>query len=157
LSLLDIGCDDGAWTSAVAERMGIPPAQVAGLEIVDERRSLARERGFDAREGDLEDRWPFADASFDVVHANQVIEHVRSVDHFLAEMRRVLAPGGRAVICTENLASWPNVVALALGYLPFSSTNISDDGPVGNPFALHRGDAHAVGGSWQHVHVLTLR
>jgi hypothetical protein len=73
----------------------------------------------------------------------------------VGETRRVLAPGGTALICTENLASWHNVGAAALGYMPFSLTNISAKGPVGNPFALHMGEPGQTD-SWQHVHVLTL-
>jgi SAM-dependent methyltransferase len=155
-TLLDVGCDDGVWTDEVRRRLGIPPEQVHGLELVDERGALARERGFDVRRADLEEPWPYVDASFDVVHANQVIEHVARLDHFLAEIRRVLAPGGVALVCTENLASWHNVGALVLGLQPFSLTNVSDVRPIGNPFALHAGEAPAHGSSWQHVHVLTL-
>jgi SAM-dependent methyltransferase len=153
--LLDLGCDDGAWTEELRRRLGIPPEQVLGLEIVAERAELARARGFDVRSGDLDDGWPFEDASADVVHANQVIEHVRGLDHFLTELRRVLRRDGTAVVCTENLASWHNVAALALGYQPFSLTNVSNVRPLGNRFALHAGEPPGAG-SWQHVHVLTL-
>jgi trans-aconitate methyltransferase len=77
LTLLDVGCDDGGWTDTLRQKLGIPPAQVFGLEIVDERAEAARSRGFDIRSGDLEERWPFDDSSMNVVHANQVIEHVK--------------------------------------------------------------------------------
>jgi SAM-dependent methyltransferase len=154
--LLDVGCDDGAWTDEVRRRLGIPRQQVHGLEIVDERAELARRRGFNVQTGDLDEPWPFENASFDVVHANQVIEHVIQLDHFVAELRRVLARDGIAVVCTENLASWHNVAAVALGYQPFSLTNVSSVRPIGNRFALHSGEPPTRGESWQHVHVLTL-
>ena len=153
--LLDVGCDDGAWTDEVRARLRIPPDQVHGLEIVPERAELARARGVDVKGGDLDEPWPFEDGSVDVVHANQVIEHVRRLDHFVEEAKRVLVPGGLAVVCTENLASWHNVAALALGYQPFSATNVSTVRPIGNRFALHAGET-AGAESWQHVHVLTL-
>jgi uncharacterized membrane protein YkvA (DUF1232 family)/trans-aconitate methyltransferase len=153
--LLDVGCDDGAWTEVVRRKLAVPPNQVSGVEVVSERVDLARAKGFDARAGDLDDPWPFEDRSFDVVHANQVIEHVKRLDHFLQETRRVLRPSGRAIVCTENLASWHNVAALTLGYQPFSLTNVSVRRPVGNPFALHAGEPGRVE-SWQHVHVLSL-
>jgi SAM-dependent methyltransferase len=153
--LLDVGCDDGDWTEELRRSLSVPPHQVYGLEIVPDRAELARGRGFDVRNGDLEGPWPFADRSITIVHANQVIEHVKRLDHFVSEIKRVLAPGGIAVVCTENLASWHNVGALALGYQPFSLTNISNMRPIGNPFALHAQEA-AVGESWQHVHVVTL-
>jgi len=124
--LLDVGCDDGEWTEEVRRKLGVRPRQVYGLEIVDERAALARRRGF-----------------------------VR-LDHFVAELRRVLAHDGVAVVCTENLASWHNVAAVALGYQPFSLTNVSSVRPIGNRFALHAGEPSSLGESWQHVHVLTL-
>lgn len=157
LRLLDVGCDDGEWTATLALRIGILPGAVAGIEIVDERRDAARQRGFDVRSGDIEEPWPFEDQSFDVVHANQVIEHVARLDHFVSEAWRVLRPGGRFIVCTENLASWPNVGALLLGYMPFSLTNISAKGAIGNPLALHQEWDNELGESWQHVHVVTLR
>lgn len=52
---------------------------------------------------------PFPDASFDVALASEVIEHVPETGRFLAELRRVLKPGGRAVLSTPsaNLLLYP--------------------------------------------------
>ena len=75
--LLDVGCEDGAWTERLRTKVGIPAGQVSGLEIVPELAARSRERGFEVRTGDLDAPWPFADAAFDIVHANQVIEHVQ--------------------------------------------------------------------------------
>jgi SAM-dependent methyltransferase len=153
--LLDVGCDDGAWTEIVRRKLAVSPDHVSGLEVMAECAAIARARGFDVRAGDLDNDWPFEDRSFDVVHANQVIEHVKRLDHFVQETRRVLRPHGRALVCTENLASWHNVAALALGYQPFSLTNVSGRRPIGNRFALHAGESSPLE-SWQHVHVLSL-
>ena len=151
--LLDVGCEDGSWTEAVRERLGIPPGQVYGMEIEPRLAERARARGFDVRTVDVDSPWPFDDSSFDVVHANQVIEHVRRLDHFASELGRVLRRGGIAIVCTENLASWHNVGALVLGFQPFSLTNISGVRSIGNPFAAHA-DHIAAGESFQHLHVL---
>ena len=156
LTLLDVGCDDGEWTEELRQRIGTAENRVVGLEIVEKRAELARSRGFDIRRSDLDEPWPVDHSSIDIVHANQVIEHVKRLDHFVTEIRRVLVPGGLAVICTENLASWHNLGALVLGYQPFSSTNISNERPIGNPFALHAGEPNERGEPWQHIHVVTL-
>jgi SAM-dependent methyltransferase len=56
----------------------------------------ARALGLEAHLGDVEDL-PFADASFDVVTCNWVLYHLPDVDRGLAELARVLRPGGRFV------------------------------------------------------------
>jgi SAM-dependent methyltransferase len=152
---LDIGCHDGSWTEELRRTLDVPASDVHGVEIVPVLAERAQARGFPVRVANLDEGWPFEDESFDVVHANQVIEHVSRLDHFVEETRRVLRPGGRAIICTENLASWHNVGALVLGYQPFSLTNVSTRRSIGNPLALHAGEPSPVE-SWHHLHVLSL-
>jgi SAM-dependent methyltransferase len=154
-SLVDLGCHDGEWTEQLAAAAGPRLRRASGVEIVDEARALASNRGIEAVAGDLNEPLPFEDESFDLVHANQVIEHVRDLDLFVAEARRVLRPGGRAVVCTENLASWHNVGALLAGYMPFSLTNISSRGAIGNPFSLAMTPAAELNPAWFHTRVLT--
>lgn len=154
-SLLDLGCHDGAWTRRLADAAGAQLARVSGVEVVPAAAEAARARGIEVEVADLNDRLPYEDASFDLVHANQVIEHVSDLDRFVSEVRRVLVPGGRAVVCTENLASWHNVAALVAGFMPFSLANISTRGSVGNPFALGAVTGAQVEPSWMHTRVLT--
>lgn len=49
---------------------------------------------------------PFASATFDLVNANMVLEHMREPASLLAEIQRVLRPGGRLVFHTPNRDSW---------------------------------------------------
>jgi SAM-dependent methyltransferase len=152
VSLLDCGCDDGEWTLVLGRRIG--EARLFGIEIVEERRRLALEKGLDARSSDLNSRFPFSDESFDVVHANQVLEHLGDTNGFVGEIWRVLKPSGYAVICTENLASWHNIFALTLGWQPFSLSNVSETRfQLGNPLAIHSGESLAKPKSWQHLRV----
>src|SRR4051794_18179070 len=130
-SLVDLGCDDGARTMRYAAAAGA--TDVHGIEALADRAELARERGVQARPGDLGQRLPYDDASFDVVVSNQVIEHLFDTDNLIAEALRILRPGGVVVTSTENLASWHNVGSLLLGWQPFSLTNVSSKGNVGNP------------------------
>jgi 2-polyprenyl-3-methyl-5-hydroxy-6-metoxy-1,4-benzoquinol methylase len=46
---------------------------------------------------------PFADASFDIILASEVIEHLSRAEVFLADARRVLRPGGVLLLTTPNL------------------------------------------------------
>lgn len=59
----------------------------------------------------LDERLPFDDASFDLVYANFVVEHLEDPAAAFGEWRRLLRPDGRVVIVTSNRAS----PAMALG------------------------------------------
>jgi SAM-dependent methyltransferase len=154
-TLCDLGCDDGRWTIELAKHSR--SQRVFGLEIVPERAQMARGLGVDATVADLSAAFPYGDQCFDLVHANQVIEHVSDVDHFLAETKRVLRVGGAAVISTENGSSWHNIFAATMGWQIFSLTNVSSlASGVGNPMALHRGDQQPMS-SWKHKTIFNYR
>jgi methionine biosynthesis protein MetW len=152
--LLDLGCSDGRWTLEVARHIGT--TDVHGVEMLEERAAEARDRGIDAIVADLsEPLEAYGDASFDVVHSNQVIEHVRDTDCFLREIRRLLRPDGYALLSTNNLSSWHNIASLILGWQPMPC-NVSDVVNVGNPFDLFGGDEHSARGQ-THLRVFTGR
>ena len=151
--LLDVGSSDGAFTMRVAERVGAE--HVCGVELIPEHATRARERGVDVVVADVEEGLPFEVGRFATVHANQVIEHLRHTDRFLAELHRVLAPGGLACISTNNLSSWHNVISLALGWQPMPA-HASDELIVGNPLNPERARAHADPGR-VHVRLFTRR
>ena len=150
-SLLDVGCHQGDFTARVAERLGT--RDVHGVELLPGHAAAAAARGIDAVVGDIEVGLPFADASFDVITANQVIEHVRATDRVLSEIRRVLRPGGVAVISTNNMASWHNVISLVLGWQPLPM-HVSDEVIVGNRMNPEHGMAHEDRGR-MHVRLFT--
>lgn len=88
--VLDVGCGDGQ-VSRLAAKLG---AQVVGIDPTWNCVRVAGERGSNvARAGAA--ALPFADASFDAVVACLVFEHIRDVDQAIAEVARVLQPGGR--------------------------------------------------------------
>lgn len=138
-ALLDVGTHRGELTSRIARRLGA--TRVSGVEFIPAYAAAARARGIEVAEADLEEGLPFPDGAFDVVSANQVIEHVRGTDRLLAEIRRVLREDGVACISTNNLASWHNVVSLTLGYQP-PPAHVSDEVIVGNPLNPEDGEAH---------------
>jgi SAM-dependent methyltransferase len=137
--LLDLGTHRGEFTARVADRLGA--TSVHGVELLEEHADVARSRGIEMRHADLDDGLPFEDGAFDVVHANQVIEHVRRTDTFLREIRRVLAADGVACISTNNLSSWHNIISLAIGLQPMPM-HVSDETIVGNPLNPLDGRPH---------------
>lgn len=151
--LLDLGCDDGLRTLqfATASRAG----EIHGVELDSDSAAAARAKGITVVEADLNERLPFSDEMFDAVVSNQVIEHLADTDVFVAEIGRVLRPRGLAVVSTENLASWHNIAALALGWQPFSLSNVtSKRAGLGNPLAIHR-DEDVGRDLWQHMKVFS--
>lgn len=132
---LDCGCDEGGFTIEIANH--IKTRKIYGIDIIKKRYIKAEEKGIIVKRGDLNDPFPFENESIDVLHANQVIEHLQNLDNFVRESYRVLRPNGYALISTENLASWHNIFSLLLGFQPFSLTSISELKSIGNPFALH--------------------
>lgn len=153
--MLDIGCDDGAWSMTVAR--AVNAQRVEGIELVADAAAAARAKGMTVHEADLNRPLPLPSDTFDLVHSNQVIEHVNDVDAFVAEVFRVLRPGGWAVISTENGSSWHNIFAAVLGWQIFSLTNVSGKvAGLGNPLAIQR-DAPAFSPTWRHKTIMNYR
>jgi SAM-dependent methyltransferase len=91
--LLDVGCGNGAFLASVRllgwAVEGTDPS-AAGCE-------LSRAKGVPVHHGELAQAG-FADGSFDVVTLWHVLEHVAGPLAELAEIRRILRPGGRLVV-----------------------------------------------------------
>jgi SAM-dependent methyltransferase len=98
--ILELGCGEGTLLAALSagQKYGIDPSIQA---LVRARRRSAAECAV-ARAEEL----PFLSGSFDLVIAVGVMEHFESPDAATAEVRRVLAPGGRyiALIHTDMTA-----------------------------------------------------
>lgn len=142
--VLDVGCGDGEMTAKFAQKIS-SKRQIIGLEGLHVLEKKAKKKGIDCRHADLENKFPLDTNSFDVVISYFSLEHLVRVDLFLQEIRRVLRPGGYAIIATDNLSSWANIFSLALGFHPFSLTPGLSDVVVGNPLAIRSGES---GVSW---------
>ena len=92
--ILDIGCGNG---SILRHLRGLGHRQLHGLEISDYAIQRLRGEGIEMHHGVLPSI-PLPEASFDVVIASEVLEHIIRRRRLLSEMRRVLKPGGRALI-----------------------------------------------------------
>ena len=95
--LLDVGFGAGTFLQA-ARRAGW---NVAGVEVSLPAIEQARRDGFDVFHGTLQDA-AYAEASFDVVVATEIFEHLVSVRPLLDEIARVLRPGGLLWATTPN-------------------------------------------------------
>ena len=99
MDLLDVGCGPASITADLAER--VAPGRVVALDAaagaLEAARATLSERGLSEQveltSGDVM-ALPFEDASFDVVHAHQALQHLADPVGALAEMRRLTRPGG---------------------------------------------------------------
>jgi ubiquinone/menaquinone biosynthesis C-methylase UbiE len=110
LDLLDVGCGPGTITLDLAAR--VAPGAVVGIdraaEVIAQAEALRAERGADRVRFATGDVYAldFEDASFDVVHAHQVLQHLRDPVLALQELRRVLRPGGTLAARDSDYAAF---------------------------------------------------
>ena len=99
--VLDLGCGPGFYVADIAERIG-PDGAVTGIDPSDAMLAMTARRTEDAANVTLAeggaDAIPAEDAAFDRAVSVQVLEYVADVPGALAELRRVLRPGGRLVL-----------------------------------------------------------
>lgn len=100
-AVLDLGCAGGFMAEALDDRH----AQVTGIdpaaEAIEAARSHATERTITYDVG-VGEALPYEDAQFDAVVCVDVLEHVEDVQKVLAEVARVLKPGGMFLFDTIN-------------------------------------------------------
>lgn len=106
LAALDCGCGPGSMTIELAEQ--VAPADVIGVDLevgqFERARRAAAQRGVGNvrfEQGDVY-ALPFPDASFDLVFSHGLISHLRAPARALAEMRRVLRPGGMVAVSDND-------------------------------------------------------
>lgn len=106
--LLDVGAADGRSLSLVQN--ALTETRITGLEVTPELVDACQDGRLKMIEGDAMST-PFESASFDIVTATAVIEHVASPRALLERMHEVLRPRGLIVVTTpdplfERIAGW---------------------------------------------------
>jgi methionine biosynthesis protein MetW len=148
--IIDLGCGDGEFTIRIKEKA--MTGMIHGVESCKDNTIRAQINGIEVVNADLNQKLPIEDEEFDVVHANQVIEHLVETDLFVKEIYRILKPGGYAIISTPNLASFHNLISLVLGKQPFTA-HVSNEVVLGNSFDPHKGTRHSKG--FSHLRIFT--
>jgi len=103
--LLDIGCALG-YVLEAGRRLGL---NCSGLDISEYAADFCKGLGFDARQGSLESI-PWDEKLFDLVVMKHVLEHSPDPREALAEVHRVLRPGGSVVATVPNLRYWKGIL-----------------------------------------------
>lgn len=123
--ILDLGGGHGTFTKKLGAAIG--SKFLYGIDIEPSRVAACEKIGIVACYGDLNDGFPgFPDDWFDVIHANQVFEHLHATDEFLREIHRVLKPSGYVILSVPNIAAWHNIAFLIAGQQPLCA-GLSDE------------------------------
>jgi ubiquinone/menaquinone biosynthesis C-methylase UbiE len=100
--VLDVGCGKGRFARVLSERH--PRARIAAFDLAE---AMLRHvpAGIRACAGSMT-ALPFQSESFDCAYATESLEHAVDIDGAVAEMCRVVKPGGRIVIIDKNKDQW---------------------------------------------------
>ncbi len=107
--ILDLGCGDGQ----LSQRIISAGAHVLGVDASAEMVAAARERGVEAELANAE-LLPFRDGTFDAVFSNAALHWVRDQDAMVAQVHRVLKPGGRFV---AEMGGHGNIAAIRVALM----------------------------------------
>jgi len=111
--VLDLGCRYGALTRVYASGN-----EVVGVDVDREALEHAAKLGIETHWADVDEPLPFDDASFDVVVAGELLEHVRDPAALVAEARRALRPEGTFVGSVPNAFRLKNRLRFLVGLQP---------------------------------------
>ncbi len=119
--VLDLGCGDGQ----LAQRLRLRGHEVTGLDVAEQPEVRDRtDRFFRA---DLNEGLPDgARSHYDVVLAADVLEHVRSPQDLISEVRANLTDDGVAVFCVPNVAQWYPRLRTLVGIFDYDQRGILD-------------------------------
>lgn len=101
--ILDVGCGDG-FHLKLMQRYGSPGWILEGADLDPRAVALASAAGIRIHHGSIEDL-DLGSGRYDLVYTIQTIEHVAHPGAVFAAIHRILKPGGRLVVVTDNTGS----------------------------------------------------
>ena len=102
--ILDVGCGDG-FHLKLLRRYGPAGWTLEGVDLDPRAVQVAARSGITVHEGTIEEL-DLGENRYDVVYTIMTVEHVAHPDRMLAAIHRLLKPGGRLVIVTDNTDSY---------------------------------------------------
>jgi ubiquinone/menaquinone biosynthesis C-methylase UbiE len=100
--VLDVGCGKGRFARIFHEQE--PRAEIWGLDISEEMLRYVPS-AIHTRAGSMTEL-PFPDAWFDAAYATESLEHAVEIERAVAELCRLVKPGGRIAIIDKNAEQW---------------------------------------------------
>ncbi len=110
--VLEVGCGTGVDLARFARGGAIVTGVDLTLSAIELARANFSQQGlageFHVADGE---RLPFADDTFDLVYAHGVVQYTPDPARLVSELRRVLKPGGEAIVQVYNRVSWLNLLS----------------------------------------------
>jgi ubiquinone/menaquinone biosynthesis C-methylase UbiE len=101
--ILDVGCGDG-FHLKLLKKYGNPNWTLEGVDLDNRAVEIASKGGLKIHQGSVE-KLDLGQEQYDLVYTIQTIEHVAQPDEVFAAIYRILKPGGRLVLVTDNTNS----------------------------------------------------
>ena len=133
LEIVELGCGDGVLSLELARVLS---AKVLGVDLAAERVERARRQSAGASKVEFRalnldsELASLASESADIVVSVDVLEHVFDVFGFVANVARILRPGGLAALRVPNIAYVRHRVSLLRGALPVTSSWFGPSGDL---------------------------
>lgn len=119
MTILDIGCGSGGDLLIIKNCLDDKKYELFGIETDQNNIEKATHQGIAVLNVNIEsDTIPAPDASFDIMIANQIMEHTKEIFWIFSEISRVLKSGGLLIVGIPNLASLHNRLLLLVGQQP---------------------------------------
>ncbi len=121
LNILDLGCGQGKDLENIRKRWPGKKISLYGVDCFAPNCQKAAENGVTVYNINIENTViPVKDGYFDLVIANQIIEHTKEIFWVFSEVSRVLKKGGLLIVAVPNIASWHNRIRFLFGQPPGS-------------------------------------
>ncbi|MFA5004588.1 MAG: class I SAM-dependent methyltransferase [Candidatus Omnitrophota bacterium] len=121
LKILDLGCGQGKDLQNIRKHWPTEGISLYGVDSFAPHCQKISSEGITAYNINLEAAAiPSPDGYFDVVIANQIIEHTKEIFWVFSEVSRVLKKGGLLIVAVPNIASWHNRIRFLFGQPPGS-------------------------------------
>ena len=154
--MLDIACGEGYGTALIGQTARSVIGVDVSAETVDHARAHHAKGGVSFLLGDARSI-PILDASVDAVVSFETIEHFYEHDAFIAEVRRVLRPGGLFIVSSPDRDVYSPTGASANPYHVRELTRLEFESLLLGTFSnmvmlariMHQGDGVDHGGRWR--------